>query len=606
AREFLRRRFEACYPFHPATLSVFQRKWQTLSQYQQTRGTLAMLAQWVSWAYREGFQRARNEPLITLGSAPLDAAEFRATILGQLGEPRLKDAIETDIAGANSHARALDADSKGALKEIHRRVGAAILFESSGGMVDKAAHLPELRFALGEPGIDTTSIDTAANAMERKGFYLRKVGSDGFRFGSKPTLKKVVWDRKASLDEEDVKREAREAVRREFERGAAVPIVLFPEDSTSVPDTPKLTLVVLEPETVLDAEVESNLASWTRKHGNTPRLHPASIVWCVKKVGRDLREKTETSLAWKRVSAEIGEGLLGTEFKPAEREDVRRNATMAEEAVKDEVWASYRYTLLYDPAHPDGLRQIDLGAGHASGSSTLAGRVLAALKNEGLLNETVGAGYLDRNWPTALKETGIWPLQGLRQAFMNGSLTRLADPERVLQEQIPKFVERGEFGLGSGQRPDGMFERHWFKEVVPQEEIVFDTQTFLLRKQKAEALRAQTAAEHAPAGTDAGTVTPEASVAAGWTSGTEAAEAGVPSEVAAMVRLCVRGEIPPEVWNRLGTKLLPKLRQGQSLRLSLTAEVEVALVDRARLEQEIRRILQEMGLWGWMVDGKDD
>ena len=50
AREFLRGRFEACYPFHPATLSVFQRKWQALSQYQQTRGTLAMLAQWISWA----------------------------------------------------------------------------------------------------------------------------------------------------------------------------------------------------------------------------------------------------------------------------------------------------------------------------------------------------------------------------------------------------------------------------------------------------------------------------------------------------------------------------------------------------------------------------
>ncbi len=33
---------------HPATLSVFQRKWQPLPQYQHTSGTLAMLAQWVS------------------------------------------------------------------------------------------------------------------------------------------------------------------------------------------------------------------------------------------------------------------------------------------------------------------------------------------------------------------------------------------------------------------------------------------------------------------------------------------------------------------------------------------------------------------------------
>jgi len=67
AREYLRSRFEVCYPFHPATLSVFQRKWQALSQYQQTRGTLAMLAQWISWAYRTGFTEARREPLCTTG-----------------------------------------------------------------------------------------------------------------------------------------------------------------------------------------------------------------------------------------------------------------------------------------------------------------------------------------------------------------------------------------------------------------------------------------------------------------------------------------------------------------------------------------------------------
>src|SRR5205823_7680077 len=156
SKEFLRQRFESCYPFHPSTLSVFQRKWQTLAQYQQTRGTLAMFAQWISWASRESFQNARREAVITLGSAPLDVPEFRATVLGQLGEPRLSAAIETDIAGSHSHARALDADTVGPLRDIHRRVGSAILFESSGGQTEKVAHLPELRFAIGEPDVETT------------------------------------------------------------------------------------------------------------------------------------------------------------------------------------------------------------------------------------------------------------------------------------------------------------------------------------------------------------------------------------------------------------------------------------------------------------------
>jgi hypothetical protein len=192
AREYLQSRFEACYPFHPSTLSVFQRKWQVLPQYQQTRGTLAMLAQWISMAFREGYQRARREPLITLGSAPLDLPEFHAVILSQLGEPRLVPAIETDISGPQSHARALDADTKGPLKDIHRRVGAAILFESSGGQVEKLGHLPELRFALGEPEVDTTSIDNAAFALESKAFFISRIGSDGFKIYHKATIRKAV------------------------------------------------------------------------------------------------------------------------------------------------------------------------------------------------------------------------------------------------------------------------------------------------------------------------------------------------------------------------------------------------------------------------------
>ena len=75
AREHLEHRFETCYPFHPATLSVFQRKWQSLPQYQQTRGTLAMLAQWIALAQKDSFQKARTEPLITLGSSPTPGSE---------------------------------------------------------------------------------------------------------------------------------------------------------------------------------------------------------------------------------------------------------------------------------------------------------------------------------------------------------------------------------------------------------------------------------------------------------------------------------------------------------------------------------------------------
>ena len=41
-------RFLASYPFHPALLSVFERKWQSLPRFKKTRGVLRLLALWVS------------------------------------------------------------------------------------------------------------------------------------------------------------------------------------------------------------------------------------------------------------------------------------------------------------------------------------------------------------------------------------------------------------------------------------------------------------------------------------------------------------------------------------------------------------------------------
>ena len=372
AKEFIRSRFEVCYPFHPATLSVFQRKWQALSQYQQTRGTLAMLAQWISWAYRTGFTEARREPLITLGSAPLDVPDFRSVVLGQLGEVRLMAAIDADISGAYAHARALDADTKGALKNIHRRVGTAILFESSGGQVDKVAHLPEMRFALGEPEVDTTSVDNAVFALEDKSYFIRRVGSDGYKIGYQPTVKKVVSDRRRSLDADTEIRPAMKIfVQKEFEKGAGIPMVPFPSDGTSVQDTPKLTLVVYEPESEWTGSgtLRQEISEWMKQRGKSPRLYPGSLVWCFKKPGRDLRDKVELWLAWKRVAKEVADGTLGGEFDRGDRAEIQSKVADAEQAAKDEVWGGYRFVVIADNQEPDVLNTIDLSAGHSSSTA---------------------------------------------------------------------------------------------------------------------------------------------------------------------------------------------------------------------------------------------
>jgi hypothetical protein len=596
AREFLQSRFEACFPFHPATLSVFQRKWRPLPQFQQTRGTLAMFAQWVSLAQTEAYRRADKSPLLTLGSAPLNDSGFRSVVLGQLGETRLSAAIETDIAGDHSHARALDADTKGVLRDIHRRVGSAILFESTGGQISKVAHLPELRFALGEPELDTTTVDTAAMKLENTSFFIQKVGADGFKVFHKAKIDKAVHDRKASLDEDtEIKPTLREMVKEEFKRGASIPVELFPADSTAVGDSPRLNLILMDPECEWDGgpTMRDQIADWTKKRGKQDRLYPGALVWCLRKPGSDLREKVELLLAWRRVQKDVREGILGSEFEKADLQEIAVKVKETEDDAKDEVWASYRFAVLADSSDPSGLKVIDLGAGHSSAVETLCGRIIGALKAEALLNETVGVGYIDRNWPPAFKTSGAWPMASLRQSFLNGALTRLLDPDAVLRAKIVEFVGHGDLGLASGPKPDDTYEHVWHHELIPPDEVTFDKGVFLLTKAKAKSLKAPPTPPPKPEKKE-----PES----GQVEKTEPeTEENVekkpdlePKPTTRTFRLS--GNIPSELWNRLGTKLISKLRSGAELRVGVDFSVTFSAEAAKTVETEIRQVLQDLGL----------
>jgi hypothetical protein len=180
----------------------------------------------------------------------------------------------------------------------------------------------------------------------------------------------------------------RRLVEDEFERGASIPVVPLREDREAVRDIPGLVLVPLDPETAWQegGSISERIAQWTRERGHSPRLYPASLIWCAKKPGRELREAVELWLAWKRVAKEVAEGVLGAEF---DRADVQTEVKAAESAAKDEVWSGYRFVVLLEPTAPDRLKVIDLGAGHMSANQTLCGRIIGTLKGEALLNESI-------------------------------------------------------------------------------------------------------------------------------------------------------------------------------------------------------------------------
>ena len=60
--------------------------------------------------------------------------------------------------------------------------------------------------------------------------------------------------------------------------------------------------------------------------------------------------------------------------------------------------------------------------------------------------------------------------------------------------------------------------------------------------------------------------------------------------------LLLTGTVPPEVWNRLGTKLLPKLRSGEDLSVAIEFTVLVHSQFAQNMETELRQVLDDLEL----------
>ena len=56
------------------------------------------------------------------------------------------------------------------------------------------------------------------------------------------------------------------------------------------------------------------------------------------------------------------------------------------------------------------------------------------------------------------------------------------------------------------------------------------------------------------------------------------------------------GTVPPEVWNRLGTKVLPKLRSGSDLKIGVDFSVIVKADLAGSLASDLRQILDDLSL----------
>jgi hypothetical protein len=642
-----REQFRNTYPFHPSVLSVFERKWQELPRFQQTRGVLKMLALWVSRAYVEGYKGAHRDPLIGLGTAPLDDSIFRTAVFEQIGESKLEGAVTTDICGKKeSHATRLDQEASADIRKarLHRKAITAIFFESNGGQSKGEATEPEIRLAVGEPDWDIGHVDTVLETLNQACYYLN-AQNHRFRFSLSPNLNKLLADRRASISGEKIEERIRGEVKKAFARTGAMDVAMFPEKSGDVTDRPALTLAVLPPDrTTDDGETRKLVETMTREYGRSARTYKTAVIWMAASSTAKLKDEVRKLLAWEDIQGE--QDVL--RLDDAQQKKLAENVEVARRATKEIIWQTYNTILLL--GRENAIKVIDLGQMHSSSAESLPQVVLDHLLKTDEVVRSVSPNTLTRKWPGFVE----WSTKAVRDAFYASPLfPRLLNAESV-KETIAKGVSEGVLAY-VGKKGHGRYEPFVFKKPLAAADVEISDDVFIVTAEEAakhvepqkltsvtlfpDAITAQPGArvqfraegrdQHgrpmtvmSPAWTaSGGIIEPNGSFTAGDEEGTATislSSGGV--SATALVTVAKRpggpgpkiidpapkldtisgvqwtGEVPPAKWMTFYTKVLSKhaRERGLTLKASFTLRPEHGLTKEQ--VDELRATLRELGL----------
>ena len=651
----IKERFERAYPFHPAVLSVFERKWQSLPRFQRTRGILRLLALWVANSFQDEHRKASKDALIMLGTAPLHDQFFRTAMFEQLGENKLEIPVVTDIDGRpESHSKRLDREAGEPIKAtaLHRKVATAILFESNGGMsaTKTDATLPEIRMAVGTPSTNLADVEHVLEGLTSSCFYVT-ADQNRYRISLQPNLNQILVTRRGAVKDPEIDARIAEETQRLFAAGPReFDRKMFPARSNDVPSRPALTLVPLGLDhPAVDPQTMTFMDSIVRECGTVGRTFKSALIFSVPSVTENIRDTVRSALAWEGID---DDKETTSRLDEAQKRTLAKSLQRAKSDIRETLWRSYRN--LYLLGADNKLRHVDLGQITSSMAESLPELILNQLTQTDEVVKSVGPSKLVRYWPGAIVE---WSTKAARDAFYaSPQLPRLLTAD-VIKRTIADGVSRGDLGYAT-KNADGALKLVRFKEPLAEAEVEIDDDHFILQAVEAQKLLepprlAAIAIEPGyttlgPGGTAAfkvaakdqygqpftaptvtwtakgGEIAPDGTFKAGAAEGSHSISATV-GDVTATAEVRVQkagtggggssgaggagggvaagkqqiawsGDVPPQKWTKFYSQVLAKFAVGSDLKIRVTFEATVdAAQAKAKLD-DARVQLRELGL----------
>lgn len=333
----VRRWFSDNYPFHPDTLAIITERIAANENFQNTRGTLRLLARTI-----RNMQRSDNDPddfLIHPHHIDPAADEINSEIISRINKTDFLAAITADIASVDSTANLIDETRP---TKPTRRIARAVLLSSLSPVVTaQGLSRPQIvRAALTPSDDDPSVIDNAVTEFRNRAFYVNDNPADTLiRFTTVPSLNRILLERINATSSTEVTDRVTAALKKCFNKPRNsrdhLETAIFPS-APDIPDSPdSVHLGVLNYEWMTEESPGLNdaLANFYRNsplnNGQAPRQFKNNIAILVpdKPDGTDMETFARRAVAARQVQDDPPETLqdyqkenLAAELTAAERD----------------------------------------------------------------------------------------------------------------------------------------------------------------------------------------------------------------------------------------------------------------------------------------------
>ena len=338
-------RMEACYPIHPEVFDRLHQDWSKIQEFQETRGVLRLMANWISRLYR----REDTSPLIMPGNLPLDdpviSSEFDKLLSGRWG------AVFTEADSDGGGADLID-NSRNSFFEYGyaaRRIARTVFFGSRPGRSILGIDDKRIYLGVAQPGWHKVSTYTEALNEMRGNLYYFYADESRYYFHTEENLNKVAIDRMNELSN----REINDQIIKEIDNAVLThrsQVINCPSDLDAIPDSNDLRLVILPPDKLLPSRSsETDEATPAALHilmsyGNRKRTHRNTLLFLTAKTDaiRDLRDPIAKRLAWESITQGERriENLEGERYKQAQA-----SLRKAGESIRSLIPKAYRWAI---------------------------------------------------------------------------------------------------------------------------------------------------------------------------------------------------------------------------------------------------------------------